>query len=117
MTYKDPEQYRPDSKNDGSLIDGLFDAVGRAEEAAKIAPKPKSLVEQAWDRLYSSTCVCGQKKEIKKSFCRFCYYELPRKLRLALWTPMPAYAEEYDKACKWIEAHRAERKQRADSGA
>ena len=109
--YRDPEQYVPDEKRTGDTMSSLFDAVDRAEQNAGLPPKPKDLVELAWQRLMSGTCVCGQKKEIKRSFCRFCYYDLPRKLRSALWTPMPKYAEEYDKACRWLEARRAERKQ------
>lgn len=112
MTFRDPEQYVPERRNEGTTLDTLFDAVDRAEHNAGIPARERSPEEIALADLNSGTCFCGTKKQVKYSFCRFCYYELPRKMRLALWTPMPKYAEEYEKAQVWLRAHPAERKPR-----
>jgi hypothetical protein len=107
--YRDPEQYRAE-KHTGDTVESLFDAVERAERNATVIPAPpRDPVDVAWEHLMSGTCVCGGKKQVKRSFCRFCYWELPRKMRTALWTPMPEYAAEYEKSRQWLTARLAEK--------
>jgi hypothetical protein len=62
-------------------------------------PLSESLVDIAWRELFSAVCVCGAAKKPHQSFCRECYFALPKGLRNRLYLSMSeGYAEIYDEA-------------------
>jgi len=63
----------------------------------------ESLIDIALRELDSTTCVCGEGKKRKESFCRKCYFALPRGLRNRLYlTISDGYAEIYDQCKDWL---------------
>jgi hypothetical protein len=63
----------------------------------------KSLVDEAWDALFSNRCQCGKPKGTKKSFCYDCYKSLPQNLQRDLYKPFSeGYAEVFDEARSWL---------------
>lgn len=62
-------------------------------------PLPLSLVAQALQDLDSTTCYCGNEKGKGKSFCKRCYFSLPKKIQHDLYKHISeGYAEVYDEA-------------------
>lgn len=52
-----------------------------------------------YEKLMSHTCQCGMAKEARNSFCRNCYYHLPREMRKQLYRAIgDGYAKAYDDA-------------------
>lgn len=57
--------------------------------------------------LQSTRCRCGASKHRGLTFCRVCYYRLPRPVRNALYDGLGnGYAEAYDKATKILDESR-----------
>jgi hypothetical protein len=79
----------------------------------------KSLDKIAWDDLFGEICAnCKGPKRAKDSFCRCCYFELPKKFRGALYTPMSdGYASIYDEAKDWLRIEGQRFKAQAEVGA
>lgn len=62
-------------------------------------PLSESLEVEAWREFNSTACFCGAKKKPGMSFCKRCYFELPAKLRSALYNRFGSgYAEVWDEA-------------------
>lgn len=62
-------------------------------------PLPLSLVAQALKELDSTVCYCGNEKLKGSSFCKRCYFSLPKKTQGELWKRVSdGYAEVYDEA-------------------
>ncbi len=63
----------------------------------------KSLLRIALDELESTTCVCGNRKQSRQSFCKPCYFALPPNVRRDLYkTISDGYAEIYDRAKEYL---------------
>lgn len=63
----------------------------------------RSLRQIAWDDLFSEKCICGNKKQVKQSFCKTCYFELPQNMRYNLYKTFDdGYAEIYDEAKDYL---------------
>ena len=63
----------------------------------------ESLVDIALRELGSNVCICGAEKRPQQSFCRPCYFALPRRMQSELYKPMSeGYAEIYDEAKDYL---------------
>lgn len=57
------------------------------------------------EELAGKLCRCGGVKASKQTFCRFCYFKLPKAFRSALYKRVgEGYEEAYDAAVKVLEA-------------
>jgi hypothetical protein len=64
----------------------------------------ESLEQIAIRELASDRCVCGEEKVKNQSFCRKCYFTLPKQLRFELYKPISdGYAEIYDQAKQYLQ--------------
>ena len=61
----------------------------------------ESLEQRALRELGIKTCACGEDKERGQSFCRACYFALPKEMRLALYR-REGYANVWDDAIEWL---------------
>jgi hypothetical protein len=61
----------------------------------------ESLQQQAFRELAGQACVCGGAKERGQSFCRDCYFALPKETRTALYR-REGYANTWDDAIEWL---------------
>ncbi len=76
--------------------------MARAHEKIRMALS-ESLQQQALRELGSQSCVCGNEKKKGESFCRQCYFGLPKGLRNRLYrTFSEGYPEIYDEAKDWL---------------
>ena len=56
------------------------------------------------DQLMSEECHCGKPKKPRQSFCRPCYFSLPKYLQHALYQHiLEGYEEAYEEAVKWLD--------------
>lgn len=57
-----------------------------------------------FDALMSNGCVCGKKKQPKKSFCYSCFMLLPQDLKNDLYSRLgEGYEQAYDAAVMYLE--------------
>lgn len=69
----------------------------------------ESLEHQALRELISEQCMCGGRKKKHQSFCRKCYFKLPKKTQIALYTAFSdGYAEIYDRAKEELQSKRGD---------
>jgi hypothetical protein len=60
--------------------------------------------------LAGETCRCGKTKRRAQTFCRACYFSLPRPMQLALYRHVGAgYEQAYMNAAIYLETLRMER--------
>ncbi|QNI34500.1 hypothetical protein H7849_11755 [Alloacidobacterium dinghuense] len=72
-----------------------------------------SLETEAWDQLFSTQCECGSTKVKKQSFCRRCYFSLPRELQQALYRSFSeGYVEAWSEARDYLKEERTARSHR-----
>ena len=67
----------------------------------------RSLRDIARDSLDSTECPhCHNSKESGQSFCRRCYFALPKNLRMALYkTFSEGYVDHWDEAREWLKGN------------
>ena len=68
----------------------------------------ESLKTEALRVLDSTECICGSGKDRHKSFCRACYFSLPKSIQLALIMSLgfqEGYASILAEACDWLAAN------------
>lgn len=86
---------RPPTPNPGDL------KTMNRQETAETAARDLELVRE----LRGEICRCGQPKASRQTFCRDCYYALPRHLRNDLYKPLGSgYAEAYQAAAEELDA-------------
>ena len=70
----------------------------------------RSLITIARDELDSDVCAaCGGEKKKRQSFCRQCYFSLPKAMQMSLYKPFSeGYAEIYDEAKDWLKINKPE---------
>lgn len=58
-----------------------------------------SLIQQALQELDGTVCYCGAEKKKGQSFCKRCYFSLPKNMQRDLYKHISeGYAEIYDSA-------------------
>ena len=59
---------------------------------------------QLVEELRGTKCRCGAAKTSRQTFCRTCYFTLPKKKRMALYRPVGGgYEEAYQQAVKELD--------------
>lgn len=59
--------------------------------------------------LLGTQCRCGATKAKRTSFCRKCFYTLPRERRDALYQRVgQGYEQAYEAACEYLNARRSD---------
>lgn len=62
-------------------------------------------LQEIFEAFKSQTCQCGKPKVAHQSFCRACYYSLPRTMQHALYNRFgEGYEEAYEQACQHLVA-------------
>lgn len=55
--------------------------------------------------LFGTRCLCGSAKESRQTFCRRCYFRLPKELRIALYRRLGhGYEDAYQRAAKFLDS-------------
>jgi len=64
--------------------------------------------ERAYELLRGVECpACGGGKQVRQSFCRECYFRLPREMRNALYRRLGAgYTQAFNRALAWLASNR-----------
>jgi hypothetical protein len=68
------------------------------------------------EELRGTTCRCGNHKAHVQTFCRECYYSLPKRLRAALYHLIgDGYEEAYDAATTFLEGDHGRRSDQVEA--
>lgn len=76
------------------------------ESTEKIGPQRDRGFSWYVRELHSERCLCGARKQSRKSFCYRCYILLPQFLQEQLYSRLgQGYEEAFEAAEEWLEEH------------
>lgn len=63
--------------------------------------------QQLVNELAGETCRCGKRKQRRQTFCKGCYFFLPRPMRKALYNRIgEGYETAYQAAADYLDQHK-----------